>query len=230
MRSEGGNVSRKSLLAALSLVVASGPTSSAIQTEEVLDLIAMPLAVAAVSEISGVPQAGLVTLVESLNGVSAQPVEIIEIVRYSPVFLADPVREPRLITSITNEVERGISREELVALLRQEIRGAGIDPVPVYDRSELIRGSLVPEGVTTPRSDERPHPHGGPPGQLKKDLGLQTGAEIVHGSDDASARADEEGRPADRRKSQPPGQLKRKAEGSEPGPGKSSKDKGNGRD
>jgi hypothetical protein len=25
------------------------------------------------------------------------------------------------------------------------------------------------------------HPHGGPPGQLKKQLGLQTGAEVVHG-------------------------------------------------
>jgi len=28
----------------------------------------------------------------------------------------------------------------------------------------------------------RSHPHGGPPGQLKKELGLQTGAEVVHGT------------------------------------------------
>ena len=36
--------------------------------------------------------------------------------------------------------------------------------------------------VTTRIAETRAHPHGGPPGQLKKELGLQTGAEVVHGT------------------------------------------------
>ena len=53
------------------------------------------------------------------------------------------------------------------AQTRQGIRGRAL--VTSIDR-ELPRFT-----VTTV------HPHGGPPGQLKKQLGVQTGAEVVHG-------------------------------------------------
>jgi hypothetical protein len=41
---------------------------------------------------------------------------------------------------------------------------------------------LSPPPPTTWVREASSHPHGGPPGQLKKELGLQTGAEVVHGS------------------------------------------------
>jgi hypothetical protein len=52
-------------------------------------------------------------------------------------------------------------------------------------------------------AEAKSHPHGGPPGQLKKQMGLQTGAEVVHGSRPgstyvASDRAETRGRKVER--------------------------------
>jgi hypothetical protein len=45
----------------------------------------------------------------------------------------------------------------------------------------IVDQNFVPPMVVTRVEEVRIHPHGGPPGQIKKQLGLQTGAEVVHG-------------------------------------------------
>jgi len=64
------------------------------------------------------------------------------------------------------------------------------------------RDVIVPPVVVSRVASVRAHPHGGPPGQLKKELGLQTGAEVVHGSKPSrtartrAVRVDDNDRPA----------------------------------
>jgi len=46
----------------------------------------------------------------------------------------------------------------------------------------VVERDYTPPPVVVSRVQEiRGNPHGGPPGQLKKELGLKTGAEVVHG-------------------------------------------------
>ena len=171
------------VLAVAGLVMA--PAARALQTEEVLDMIAMPIAVAAVSEVTGVPQDSLIDLVVAMNAVDVAPTEFVEVVRYSPVLLVDPVTGPEVVTFVTNEVDRGITDRELVLALRDRIRSTGIDQFEVVEDRRVIldRRTVVPD-VVVRRADElrRNHPHGGPPGQIKKEIGVQTGAEVVHGT------------------------------------------------
>ncbi len=120
-----------------------------------LSLVAMPLAVAAASQIADVPSSELVSLVRLLNEARVPAPQFVEIVRYSPVALVD--RDPAFLTFVTTEVSGGNRGMELAR--RIDAR---------YHTTRIVAA--------------REHPHGGPPGQLKKELGLQTGAEVVHGT------------------------------------------------
>lgn len=171
-------------------VVGSAPTAQSLQTEEVLDVIAMPLAVAAVSEISGVPAGDLVQLITAMNDTEVAPARFVEIVRYSPVLLVDPTTGPEVVTFVTNEAARGATGDELVIALRERIRATGIEDFDVADQRRVVldRRTVIPETVIRHVEQVRNHPHGGPPGQVKKELGLQTGAEVVHGTDRGEVR------------------------------------------
>jgi uncharacterized membrane protein YgcG len=133
-----------------------------------LALIAMPLAVAAVAEL--VPRSDLVSLVTALNQAMMPAPQFVEVVRYSPVVLVDRQEAPRFLSYVTTEVDRGVVGQPLALALADRIGIDQIDnpPVLVEPVTRVVRTSS--------------HPHGGPPGQLKKELGLQTGAEVVHGS------------------------------------------------
>jgi len=52
--------------------------------------IAMPLAVDAVSNVTGVPQSQLADLVTTLNQANVQPTQFVEVIRYVPVALEQP--------------------------------------------------------------------------------------------------------------------------------------------
>ncbi|MBW3671204.1 MAG: hypothetical protein KY432_05970 [Acidobacteria bacterium] len=172
------------VMSAVAVMVAA-PVAQSLQTEEVLDLVAMPLAVAAVSEISGIPAGDLTQLVRAMNETDVAPAQFVEIVRYSPVLLVDTVNGPEVVTFVMNEVDRGITGDELVLALQERIRSTGITDFDVDDRSRVIvdRRVVVPERVLTRVEEIRSHPHGGPPGQIKKEIGVQTGAEVVHGTE-----------------------------------------------
>lgn len=144
-----------------------------------LALIAMPLAVAAVAELTDVPQSDLFRFVASLNQAMVPAPQFVEIVRYSPVVFVDRTAAPQFVQFVTTEIDRGIVGRPLAFTIAHRLRdtqGVDIDvlqphPVVVVDRDFIVD-----------RNAARSHPHGGPPGQLKKQLGLQTGAEVVHGT------------------------------------------------
>jgi hypothetical protein len=148
-----------------------------------LALVAMPLAVAAVADIADVPPLELASLVSLLNQASMPPRQFVEIVRYSPVALIDD--DPQFITYVTTQVGDGSRGITLARLIQDRYEVLGVPDVDLIrpPALSLASGSTVwiPPVVTTRVVESRSHPHGGPPGQLKKELGLQTGAEVVHG-------------------------------------------------
>ena len=137
-----------------------------------LALIAMPLAVAAAADIAGVPQNDLMRLVASLNQALVPAPQFVEVVRYSPVVLVDQTAAPQFIQFIDTEIDRGIIGRPLAFAIADRIET--FEPVEINIASPVLQ----PERIVTRTA--RAHPHGGPPGQVKKQLGLQTGAEVVH--------------------------------------------------
>ena len=153
------------------------PTTTVITTADPLALIALPLAVAAVSDISGVPQSQLADLVTTLNGANVPIVQEIQVVRYAPVVLTVDNGQP-FVEFVQTQVNQGIVGPALVPVVTERIQTFVPDQrvvlQPVPQRAVIDERFFEPVPV-------RVHPHGGPPGQIKKQLGLQTGAEVVHG-------------------------------------------------
>lgn len=150
-----------------------------------LALVAMPLAVAAVSEATDVPAGDLISFITALNRARMPAPQFVEVVRYSPMVLVSDGR-PAFLRYVTTEIDRGVVGRPLAFALADRIGIADIDhPVIFVDRDDDV---FLPPVVTTRIATSRAHPHGGPPGQLKKQLGLQTGAEVVHGTRRGSDR------------------------------------------
>ncbi|HEY0590759.1 MAG TPA: hypothetical protein VGF40_03255 [Thermoanaerobaculia bacterium] len=142
-----------------------------------VDFVAMPLAVAAVAELTDVPMNDLISLVTAMNGAYVPPAQFVEIVRYSPVVLLDDAARPAFIEYVRTDL-RDLRRWDYAMALADRLRAYGADDLDVVRIAEPV---YVTDADSFPAA-VRNHPHGGPPGQLKKDLGLQTGAEVVHGS------------------------------------------------
>src|SRR5207253_453874 len=71
------------------------PTQAwALSTNDLLSTIAMPLAVAAVSNVNGVPQSQLANLVVALNQANVPPTQFVQVIRYVPVALVDQNGQP----------------------------------------------------------------------------------------------------------------------------------------
>lgn len=155
-----------------------------------LSYIAMPLAVAAISNITGVPTDELANLVAALNQANMPPVQMVEVLRYAPAALVIDNGQP-FVQYVQLQTSRGIVGTALVPVLVDELR-TYYPPqtqitvsAPAYQPTYVTAFNdqdYVPPVVTTRVEEFRTHPHGGPPGQLKKQLGYQTGAEVVHGS------------------------------------------------
>jgi hypothetical protein len=160
------------------------------ETSNPLAFIALPLAVAAVSEIMGVPQDELANLVAALNQANVPPAQIVEVVRYAPVALVADNGQPFLqfvqeqTTRVVGPALYPVIQERLQTYYPAETRITVAAPQPTvhFNNRDFNDRDFVPPVVVTRMQEVRDHPHGGPPGQLKKQLGLQTGAEIVHGS------------------------------------------------
>jgi hypothetical protein len=152
-------------------------------TNDLLALAAMPLAVAAVANVTGIPANDLASLVMSLNAARTPPVQVVEVLRYSPVVLVDPYERPRFVQFVNTHVVQGVTAPRLVTVIEDRYRTYDVEPR--FDRIDRVVNvvddrDFFPPVVTTRVAEVRAHPHGGPPGQLKKELGLQTGAEVVH--------------------------------------------------
>ena len=168
------------------------------------DVIALPLAVAAVSDINGVPQDQLASLIAALNQANMPPNQMIEVVRYVPVALVDDPQP--FVQYVQQQTSRGVTGAALYPLVARRLQPyypttritlaapapAPIPPPVVVNRTPIrareVRRPVVvdqnffPPVVVNRTAEVRQHPHGGPPGQLKKQYGLQTGAQVVHGN------------------------------------------------
>lgn len=148
-----------------------------------LSLIAMPLAVAAVAELTDIPMGELASFVSLLNRGSVPPPQFVQVVRYAPVALYDT--QPQFLTFVTTQVGDGVRGPVLARSIADRYVEYGFDEINVAAPpiTQIVQQrQYLPPIVTTRLAETRTHPHGGPPGQLKKQLGLQTGAEVVHGS------------------------------------------------
>jgi hypothetical protein len=166
------------------------PAYAVRDTNDLLALAAMPLAVAAVAELTGVPFADLTSFVSTLNAARVPPVQMVEVLRYTPVAFVDQTERPLFVQFVRTSYDDGVTGLRLVDVIEDRYRTYDLDPqfgsTQVFDDDRLI-----PAIVTTRVAETRAHPHGGPPGQLKKQLGLQTGAEVVR-----TVRADNDRRAA----------------------------------
>jgi hypothetical protein len=175
----------KKILVASLLAFALAQPSVALNTEEWLSLVAMPLAVAAVSELTEVPPQDLITLVTALNQAQVPPPQFIEVVRFVPVVLVDQTASPEFITFVTTQVNQGVTGDALAVVIADRLRTFGLQEINVVSPPPaliVVEQRFIPPVVVTRVAQIKQHPHGGPPGQLKKAAGVQTGAEIVHGT------------------------------------------------
>lgn len=188
-------MTRKILLV---LLLAGLPaTAHALQTDELLSLVAMPLAVAAVSEIADVPVNDLIDVVTMLNQADVPPAQFIEVVRYVPVALVVENDEPDFVEFVRLRRAEGLVGDAFVTVIEDRIEtispGVQLNLV-TPPQVVVVEQDFVPAIVRTRVAERKTHPHGGPPGQLKKIEGVQTGAEIVHGARRGRGRDGDEGR------------------------------------
>src|SRR6185503_7585511 len=77
-------------------------------TTDPLALIALPLAVAAVSEVTGVPSNQLADLVATLNSANVPVVQEIQVIRYVPVALVADTG-PQFVEFVQTQVTQGVT-------------------------------------------------------------------------------------------------------------------------
>lgn len=151
-----------------------------------LAFIGLPLAVAAVSNITGVSQSELANLVAALNNANVPPAQVVEVLRYSPVALVADNGQP-FVQYVQQQTSQGITGTALVPVVVRQLQTYYLPQTqivinrPAPRQRVVVERDFIPAVVVTRAEEVRLHPHGGPPGQLKKQLGLQTGAEVVHG-------------------------------------------------
>jgi hypothetical protein len=178
----------KRLAVASLLAVLLPLRARAMETKDLLALVAMPLAVAAVSEMSDVPQDQLIDVVTLLNDAGVPPAQFIEVVRYVPVALVAPAppEQPAFVDFVRTQEQQGVRGTQLVTAIEDRFRTMGVPAELTVTAPRVVeadRDEFIPEIVRTRIAEvktQKAHPHGGPPGQLKKIEGVQTGAEIVH--------------------------------------------------
>lgn len=177
----------------LGVLIALVPVPArAIDNQEMLSLVAMPLAVAAVSELTDVPTEPLFELIALLNDAQVPPGEFIEVVRYAPVALVVDA-EPDFVDYVRLQTTSGATGIALAKSIETELREYGLPgEIVIVEAPRLVTidDTFVSPVVRQTIITNKNHPHGGPPGQLKKARGVQTGAEIVHEASHANSRRD----------------------------------------
>lgn len=144
--------------------------ASALENEDLLAVAAMPLAVAAVSEVTNVPMTQLMDIVTLLNDAAVPPSQFIEVVRYIPVALVVENDEPDFVEFVRLRQAEGLAGTALVTSIeeRMQVYNMGGINLDVTRPRIDITDDFVPAVVRTRVAEARNHPHGGPPGQLKK--------------------------------------------------------------
>ncbi|HEX8620181.1 MAG TPA: hypothetical protein VF911_21560 [Thermoanaerobaculia bacterium] len=158
--------------------------ASALETGDLLSLVAMPLAVAAVSQIDDVPVGELMDVVALLNNAAVPPPQFIEVIRHVPVALIE--REQGFVDFLRVREREGVRGTPLVASIEEEFRVVYSMPdvqltvtePRTIDIVESEFGRAVPPPPAV-RKAQPQHPRGGPPGQLKKAAGTRVVTQVV---------------------------------------------------
>src|SRR5713226_4392534 len=93
----------------------------ALNTDNLLATIAMPLAVNAVSNVTGVPESRLADLVTALNQANVPPTQFVQVIRYVPVALVDQNGQP-FIAYIQEQTTQGVTGDALVNAIVNRLR------------------------------------------------------------------------------------------------------------
>lgn len=144
----------RKLAMALLLVVALVPRpAAALETDELLALVAMPLTVAAVTDVPDVPTNELLDFVSLLNQAEVAPKQFVEVVRFVAVALPDQA----FIEDIRTRQQSGLSGPTIVTMIEDRYRnvyGLGADIDFGVEPNWSNRSQVVPAIV-------RNHPHSG---------------------------------------------------------------------
>lgn len=162
--------------ALLAAALMSTRTASALENEELLAVAAMPLAVAAVAEVTDVAVDELMNVITLMNEAAVPPAQFIEVVRYSPVALVtDPESEqPRFGEFVQLRFDDGLRGAALVNAIESQFQVYGVHGVDLdvaKPRIVDVDDRFLPAIVQTRIAEWRAHPHGGSPGQFEKQRG-----------------------------------------------------------
>src|SRR6202162_1361748 len=141
------------LAPALALTLALANSAFALNTNDLLSLVAMPLAVAAVSNVTGVPQQDLTNVVSALNQGNVAPTQFVEVVRYTPVVLTNQTNAPQFVDYVTTQVNQGVTGDALATLIADRLRGYGVQDINVVSPPQIVyvdEQSLLPATVLSP--------------------------------------------------------------------------------
>jgi hypothetical protein len=175
----------KPLIVAVVAATLLVPTrASALENEDLLALVAMPLAVAAVSEITDVPASDLMDVVTLLNNAAVPPAQFIETVRYIPVALV--TEDNDFVEYVRVREQEGLRGTALVTSIAERLRIYGLPDVDLavtrLRTIDVVEGDFVPRPVRLRLAEMKRHPRhplGGPPGQLKKAAGTRVVTQVV---------------------------------------------------
>jgi hypothetical protein len=156
---------RRTLAAALLATALMPARAHALENEDVLALVAMPLAVAAVSEMSDVPVGDLIDVVTTMNDAGVSPAQFLEVVRYSPAAFVAEQAEPHLAEFVHQRFDEGLRGPALVNSIEARIQVYGITGVDLdvaEPRFVDIGPNFLPRSVRTRLSERRAHAQAGP--------------------------------------------------------------------
>lgn len=127
----------KQLLLIAFLCAISPREAEALNTDDVLSLVAMPLAVSQVCDVRGVQTSRVAELVSYMNQADVPPADFVETLRYVPialVFRGDD-RQPDFVEWVHGEIGRGVRGEGLAWAMDRQLRTYD-EVVPVVERRE----------------------------------------------------------------------------------------------
>lgn len=140
---------RIKLTVALALAVLLMPLrAQALENENLLALVAMPLAVAAVSEITNVPTNQLVDVVTVMNAADVPPSQFLEVVRYVPAVIVDD--DTTFVDFVRTQQKQGMRGPALVTAIEDRIRASDVPVLKLaVDRPRVIDvgDNFVPKAV-----------------------------------------------------------------------------------
>ena len=126
----------------------------ALNTDDLLATIAMPLAVDAVANVNGVPQSRLVDLVTALNQANVPPTQFVEVIRYTPpALIVQNNQQPDLVVFVRDQVAQGNTGSALVnAIVQQLQNNYNIQPqlgLSAPPTTIVVQDNYIPDVVVT---------------------------------------------------------------------------------